>query len=96
MGNNRQVSIPAFKLNRKENTRRVVKSVWRPDTLERDVFDSYLLRMGEALRRASLDEERALKVLKEFNYDIEALVKHIEKNQMHYRNYFKTLKKGNF
>jgi len=86
-----QTAIPALVLNRRnEKEGRKVKAVWIPDEQNVDQYKKYIEMMEQALRRTISNEEKAVKLLIEHGMDIEKLVKNIQRNQVYYRNYFKT------
>jgi len=86
-----QTTVPPLVLNRRSKKEgRKVKAVWIPDEQNSDRYRKYIEMMEQTLRRTISNEEKAVKLLLEHGMDIERLLKHLQRNQMHFRNYFKT------
>jgi len=86
-----QTTVPPLVLNRRPKKEgRKVKAIWIPDEQSFDRYRKYIEMMEQTLRRTISNEEKAVKLLLEHGMDIERLLKHLQRNQMHFRNYFKT------
>ena len=97
-----QATIPPFDegTEQEQKRSRVVKYVWNPESADSDKILQDLKKISEAIAETRPIEEKAIKLLRKFDMDVEKVVEEIKRNEAYYRNYFsinrRTLRKKTF
>ena len=82
--------VPSFCLNKakKEERKRVVKRIWNPEKIDHEAVNNYVQELGRVIRKDITNEEIAVKILKNFNYDAENVLATAKRNRVFYRDLF--------
>jgi len=88
IGPDYQAKIFPFELNRagKRRFKKPLKLVWSPESIERETLTSFIVEIQNITRKREVNEEQALKILKDFNFNIEAALAIIKRNRFAYKN----------
>jgi len=83
-------TIPPFCLNKtkREMKKRTKKGIWNPEKIKNEIVETFVKELGRILRKEITNEETVLRILKNFDYDIENALSMIKRNRLFYRNLF--------
>ena len=83
-----QATIPAFK-DTQNRRRRVLNPVWNPEKENQSELEIYLHQISEVIEFPVTNQEKAFKLLKSFNMNIESLLEVVREDVPLYRDLFR-------
>lgn len=84
-----QATLPPFNRANPNGRRRVLNPVWNPETENQEELEVYLAQISEVIEFPVTNQEKAFKLLKSFNMNIESLLEVVQEDVPLYRELFR-------
>ena len=84
-----QATIPPFSKDTQNRRRRVLNPVWNPEKEDQSELEVYLHQISEVIEFPVTNQEKAFKLLKSFNMNIESLLEVVKEDVPLYRDLFR-------